>query len=480
MKSLTSKVALNTLVQTVGKVMVVATSVTTISLLTRYLGEEGFGEYTTTMTYLGFFGIVVDLGMYLIVVRELARDKKEGEKYLNNAFGLRLILGLLILALAPLLAYLVFPYSSVVDLAIAIGAVSFWFINLNQIVVSLFQVNLHMWKLVVGEVLGRLAILGLTYFFVLQNGDLLSFIWANVVGNVVLFGVSYLFAVRYIKLVPKFDWKIWKVILVETLPLAVVVLLNRIYFNIDTIFLSVFKSQEEVGIYGLPYKVLDILISFPSIFAGLVFPTLAKHGLGKLSELRRVYQKSFDFMMLTSLPMLVGLVMLADPIIRLLGGKEGFSDSVLILQILSVAVLFVFFSTLSNNLVIAVKMQKKLMTISLVSVVINLALNIWLIPKYSYWAASSITVLTEFIVMIMSGVFVWGYVKVLPNLKMTMKVVPSVVIMGLVLYWLSSWNLFLLVIVGGAIYVMMMFFLGGISREMIMNVIGKDSKKITN
>lgn len=363
MNTLTSKVAFNTIVQTVGKVVVVATSVLTIGFLTRYLGEKGFGEYTTTMTYLGFFGIVVDLGMYLIVVRELAADEKKGEQYLNNAFGLRLILGCIILALAPLAAYLFFPYSTVVDLAIAIGAISFWFINLNQIIVSVFQVNLHMWKLVVGEVLGRLAILGLTYYFILQNGDLLDFIWANVAGNVVLFVVSYLFAYKYIRLIPRFEWKIWKVIMIETLPLAIVVLLNRIYFNIDTIFLSVFRSQEEVGVYGLSYKILDILISFPSIFAGLVFPTMARHGIDALKELKRVYQKSFDFMIITAIPMLAGLVMLSGPVIRILGGESGFDDSIYLLQILGVAVVFVFFSTLSNNLVIAVKMQKKLLLI---------------------------------------------------------------------------------------------------------------------
>ncbi|MFA4930534.1 MAG: flippase [Patescibacteria group bacterium] len=473
MTTLTSKVAFNTIVQTIGKVVVVATSVTTISLLTRYLGEGGFGEYTTTMTYLGFFGIVVDLGMYIIVVRELANDKDKGRLYLNNSLGMRLVLGLLILFLAPLLAYLFFPYTNQVDMAIAIGAISFWFINLNQIVVAVFQVNLHMWKLVMGEVLGRIVILVLTYYFVLAQGNLLDFIWANVAGNIALFIVTYLFARHYLSLRPQFNWKIWRRIMIETLPLAVVVLLNRIYFNVDTIFLSVFRSQEEVGVYGLPYKILDILITFPSIFVGLVFPTLVRHGLKGIGELKRVYQKAFDFMMMTALPMLTGLIMLARPIIKLLTGEVGFEDSVYILQILSVPVVFVFFSTLSNNLVIAVKMQKKLMWISLVCVIFNLALNIWLIPKYGYWAAGSVTVVTELLVMILSMVFVWKYIQILPNLNIVTKVVPSVVAMGLVLYWLSTWNLVLLVAIGGLVYFVMMYLLGGISRDMVLKVVGK-------
>lgn len=473
MASLTSKVALNTVIQTFGKMVVVATSVATIGFLTRYLGEEGFGEYTTTMTYLGFFGVIVDLGIYLIVVRELAKDSTLGRKYLNNALGMRLLLGFLILAVAAAVAYFFFPYTDMVKFAIMIGAISFWFISLNQIVVSVFQVNLHMWKLVVGEVLGRLTIFGLTYYYILTEGDLLNFIWANVAGNVVLFLISFFLARKYLSIVPKCDWSMWKRILIETLPLAVVVLLNRIYFSVDTIFLSIFRSQEEVGVYGLPYKVLDILITFPSIFVGLVFPTMSEYGLKRMSDLKRVFQKAFDFISLAAVPMLVGLVMLAGPIIRLLGGEVGFDDSIYILQILSVPVVFVFFSTLFNNLVIAVKMQKKLMWISLVSVVINLTLNIWLIPKYSYWAASSVTVLTELIVMMMSLIFVWRYIKLLPSAGIFAKIIPSVLAMGLVLYWLSSINVFLLVLVGAAVYVAMMVLLGGIDKQMVLKVVGR-------
>jgi O-antigen/teichoic acid export membrane protein len=328
----------------------------------------------------------------------------------------------------------------------------------------------------VGEVLGRASILGLTYFFILRQGGLWEFIAANVVGNVVLFIISYIFAYRYVKLWPRFQWKKWQGIIKETLPLAAVVLLNRVYFSIDTIFLSVFRTQQEVGIYGLPFKILDILISFPAIFAGLVFPSMARYGLKQFDELKRVHQKAFDFLVMIALPIFGGLVMLAKPVIDLLGGGE-FGDSILILQVLSIAVVFIFFTTLLSNLVIAVKMQNKLMIVALICAVVNVALNIWLIPKYSYFAAAAVNVFTQFLVMLITGWFVWKYIKIVPGWQIFPKVILSVLAMVLVLYFVRDFNVFVATAIGGIVYLSVLYLTGGFSKEMVMNVLGKESSK---
>ncbi len=477
MKSLTSKVAINTVVQSSSKAIMVATSIVTISLLTRYLGEEGFGEYTTVMTYLGLFGIIVDMGMYLIVVREVAKENADAEGILGNVLGIRLLVGGLILALAPVIAVLVFPYSHRVDMAIAIGAIGFLLISLNQIVSVVFQVNLVMWKLMVGEVLGRISILALTYYFILQNGNLWLFILANTLGNVVLLFFSYWFAIKYVKLLPKFQWSKWKLLFVETAPLAAVTLLSRVYFSIDTIFLSIFRSQIEVGIYGLPYKVLDILISFPAIFAGLVFPAMSRYAsLKNMVDLKRIYHKSFEFLLIIVVPILIGLCMTSNKIVAILGG-EGFKDSPYLLQILSLAVVFIFFTTLSNNLVIAVQKQSKLVWVALASAVFNVALNITLIPMYSYWAASFIAVATQFLVLVLTSYYVWTLTKIGPNFNKWWQILLSSIVMAGLLFWLRDYNLFILIMASCVVYFGLMYLLKGIDREMIMNVLGRESKK---
>jgi O-antigen/teichoic acid export membrane protein len=477
MKSLTSKVALNTIVQTISKAIVVGTSIVTISLLTRYLGEEGFGEYTTVMTYLGLFGIIVDMGIYLIVVREVSKEKADAEGILGNVLGIRLLIGGVILALSPVIAVLFFPYSHQIDVAIAIGAIGFLFIALNQIVGAVFHVNLIMWKLMYGEVIGRISILALTYFFILQNGNLYWFIAANAIGNVILFIFSYYFARKYVRLMPRFEWNKWKLMIAETLPLAAVTLLQRVYFSIDTIFISVFKTQIEVGVYGLPYKVLDILISFPSIFAGLVFPTMSRLATEKNSEdLKRIYHKSFDFMLIVAVPLLVALYLLSKNIVQLLGGG-GFDDSILLMKILSISVVFIFFTTLAHNLVIAIKQQKKLLMLALVSAVINVVLNLWLIPTYTYWAAAWINVLTQLIVLCVSTYYVWSLTKIGPNFKNLGKILLSSLIMGAVVYWLREINLIAIAVVGMIVYFGMMFLVKGISMDTLKNIMGKESGK---
>ncbi|HPH78657.1 MAG TPA: flippase [bacterium] len=477
MKSLTSKVALNTVVQTISKAIVVATSIVTISLLTRYLGEEGFGEYTTVMTYLGLFGIIVDMGIFLIVVREVSKEAADAEGIIGNVMGIRLLIGGVILALSPVIAVLFFPYSRQVDVAIAIGAIGFLFIALNQIVSAVFQVNLIMWKLMYGEVIGRVSILVLTYYFILLHGNLYWFIAANSLGNVILFIFSYYFARKYVNLLPKFEWQRWQMMLIETMPLAIVTLLQRVYFTIDTIFLSVFRTQIEVGIYGLPYKILDILISFPAIFAGLVFPTMSRLAIEKnYLDLKRIYHKAFDFLLIIVVPLFCALYVLSQNIVRLLGG-EGFVDSVALLRILSVSVIFIFFTTLAHNLVIAIKQQKKLLLLAAISAVVNVVLNLWLIPQYSYWAAAGINVLTQSLVWVMSTYYVWSLTKIAPNFSNLGKILISAALMSVVIYELRWMNIFIIAVVGVVVYFGTMFAIKGISVDMIKNIMGKESQK---
>ncbi len=89
-----------------------------------------------------------------------------------------------------------------------------------------------------------------------------------------------------------FDFSYWKRIWHRAWPIALTSLLTLVYFKADTLILSVYRSEGEVGIYGATYKVLEIIGTFPHMFLGLVLPVLTTaYVTQNFERFKRVYQK---------------------------------------------------------------------------------------------------------------------------------------------------------------------------------------------
>jgi O-antigen/teichoic acid export membrane protein len=470
MATYTKKIAVNTIIQVVGKAITTAIAVVMLAYLARYLGVGGYGDYTTVFAFLGFFAIIADMGLYTVAVREMAKDSKGSVKIMGNILSLRILFAVLVLIIAPIVGYFIPSYSEVVKLGILIATFSSFFVLLNQIFVSIFQVNLRMDRLVISDVSARMVLFVLTLIFISFGFSLQSFILANVIANLVLVFISFLLSRKFLAFRPQFDFKYWKYILKESLPLGIVIVLGLIYFKIDTIMLSIMKDNVAVGIYGAPYKILEILITIPSIFMGSVFPLISKYIKEGDSRFKESFKTSFDFMLILAIPLVVGIFLLAKPIVNLILGPE-FNASIIVLQYLIFAVLIIFIGTIMGNFVVAASLQKKLVWVYLFSVFFNIAGNLILIPRYSYIGSSITTIATEFLVCSCAYVIIYKNLKLVPRIGIFLKALVAALSMGVFLYYFNNINLFLLILVGSLIYFVVLYLIGGIKKEMILKMI---------
>ena len=156
--SLSRKIAHNTLVQMIGKIISTALGLFSLALITRYLGQEGFGDYTTIITYLTIFAVVADFGLTLVTVQMISplKEKEDESRILGNLFSFRLVSVLALIALAPLVL-LVMPYSEAVKLGILLAAPYFIFPALIQVIIGLLQKKLSMDRAALAEVLSRVV-----------------------------------------------------------------------------------------------------------------------------------------------------------------------------------------------------------------------------------------------------------------------------------------------------------------------------------
>jgi O-antigen/teichoic acid export membrane protein len=477
-----TKVAYNTIIQVISKVVTTVLGLLAVAAMTRYLGTNGFGEYTTIITFLGFFGVMADLGLTLVTVQMISRPGADEKKILDNLFGLRLLTAIIFLGAAPIAAWF-FPYNHDIKLGIVITVFSFFFIAINQIFTAIFQKNLRMDKVSLAECAGRLALIAGTLAAVAGNWGLRGILASIVAGSFVQFVILFLSARKFIRPGLAFDLDLWKQIATKSWPLAVTIFFNLIYLKTDTLILSLIKSQSEVGVYGAAYKVIDILTTIPFLFAGVVLPILAADWAKHSHErFRKIFQKSFDLMIILAVPLVVGTQFFAQPVMVLVAGPQ-FAAAGAVLKILIFAVGFVFLSSFLAHIVIAVDRQRETILAYVFTAATSVAGYLYFIPRFSYFGAAAVTVYSEAVITFFMVFYVIRYANFFPRLKVFLKALAAALVMAAALYFLprdfcDDYRQLFAALAGSiAIYFLSLYIFRGISQHDVALLLNQEPQE---
>lgn len=467
--SLASQIAKNTIYQIIGKLLATILGLITVGLMTRYLGQAGFGYYTTIIAFMQLFGVLIDFGLQMTSAHLLAKAETDEQKVFNNIFTLRFFSALLFFGLAVIIVWFL-PYPLIIKQGISIVSFSFFFVSLQSVLISVFQKNLAMGKIALAEVWGRVTLLVAVWLAVANQKDLLFLIAAVVLSNLVSFAILFFAACRYYPIRFKFDWRLWKKIWSMAWPLAMSIALSLIYFRADTIILSFSRPQNEVGIYGATYKVLEILIQFPYLFLGLILPLLSKFFIINKNLFHLIFQKVFDFLVILVLPMIFATLILGEKIMVFVAGKQ-FIVSGDILRVLIFAVGLIYLKALFGYTIAACELQKKMIKFYLIDAALSIILYLILIPRYSYWAAAHLTVMSELIAALSAFYILKKYIKLPLKLKIIIKAAAASLIMSAVLLPLINQHLLILVVIGLIIYFWALYLMKGISKKTVLELI---------
>ncbi|HUT22490.1 MAG TPA: flippase [Candidatus Bipolaricaulota bacterium] len=472
--SLTKQLARNTIVQFIGKIATTILGIFVVALMTRYLGPEGFGQYITVVAFLSFFGIIVDFGLSLTATRTVGNPGINIDKYLSNMLTLRVISAFIFLSLAPIVV-LFFPYAMEIKLGVAIVVFSFFFISINNILASVFQKELKMFIYSIAEVIGRIVLLaGIATAMYFQANIYLIF-WMISLGSFTHLLISYLASRKYVKIKFTFDKDVWLGILKKSWPIAISISCNLLYLKTDTVILSLYWPNADVGLYGAAYRVIDILTMLPALFMGLILPLLAKDWIEKkLDGVKHLLQISFDAMAMMALPVVLGGLVIGEKVMTLIAGSD-FAGSGDILKILIFAAGAIFFGTLFGYAVVGVNKQKQMIWGYLATAIVALIGYFVFIPQYGYWAAAAFTVASEVMIMILTGIVVYRAVKFFPSLVNFGKSLVAAGIMAGVIYFLRDLNVIWLILIGMAVYFSLLAVFGVIKKETVKEMVSLKS-----
>lgn len=476
---LSTKVAYNIIIQVISKVAAAILGLVAVFIMTRALGTYGFGQYTTIMTFLSFFGVMADLGLTLVTTKMISEPGVDEKKIISNLFTIRFFSALFFLGIAPLVVFF-FPYAAEVKIGVAVTTLSFFFIALNQIFVGVFQKNLRMDKVSIAEILGRVCLVAGVFVAASLDKGVVGMAVATVIASTVNFLFHFIFSIEFVKPSFSFDMSLWKDIFKRSWPLTITIIFNLIYLRADALLLSLMKTQNEVGLYGATYKIIDVLTILPFMFAGLILPILSNAwSRGDKEFFKRVSQRSFDLMLIISLPVVVGAQFIADDMMIAIAGKD-FALSGAILKVLVFAVLGIFIGCVFSHIIVAIDKQKKVIWAYLFASVSSLIAYFVLIPRFSYFGAAWVTIYSEFIIAFFSIFYVWKYTRILPSLQVFWKTLLSCFIMAIFLYYFEKFKfstiyleLILSIIFSGVIYFFGLYLFKAISKEDILSLINK-------
>ena len=443
------KIAYNVVFNVVAKVLSTILALVGIAFITRYLGTQGFGDYSTVLAFFSFFGSIADLGLYSITAREISRPGADEKSILGNAFSLRLVSSILVFIITPLFVFFL-PYSSEVKMGILIAAASFVFSSTYMVLNGVFQKNLAMDKVAGAEVLGKVLQIAVIILAVKNDLGFTAIILSILFSMMFNFLAVFLMVYKYIPLRLKFDFAYWKKFLKESLPLGISVLVIFIYFKMDTILLSILKTNTEVGIYNAAYKVIENVSYFPSMIVGLMFPMFSRHIFSDKERFTYLANETLKVFMILIVPIVVGTLFLSEGIINLIGGA-AFSQSANTLRILIFALAFIFFGGLFNNIMIASNYQKKMLWAFAACAVFNVVCNIIFIPLFSTGSAV-ISALTEFFVALAGLILTIKYVHYVPSIHSLPGIIVSGLAMTLFLFAFKNHGFFLLALSSSIVY----------------------------
>ncbi|MFA5128236.1 MAG: flippase [Patescibacteria group bacterium] len=459
-------IAHNTMWQLGGKTVSTLLGLIAIAIMTRALGVEQFGWYSTAIGFLQFIGIFTDFGFTVITSSMLAEPAHDKSKLLSNLFTWRIITAVLTQGIAPLTIFL-FPYPAPIKWAAVIMSFSFIGVSLNQVLVAYYQTKLKMHIQAMGEVIGRVVLVaGLALVATGHLGFL------PMMAVITLGSLSYT-AYLWYKSEPihfQIDRAISKSIFKKLWPVALSVIFNCFYLQGDRVILPLFVSQTEVGLYGAAYRVIDICIQVSSMLMGMFLPLIAfAWSRGLKDDFKMQVQRGFDLMSLFIIPMVAGVLALATPIMRFVA-SDKFIGSGAYLRVQILTMLGILFGTVFGHVNLALGKQKKSLWIYLANAILAVVAYFIFIPMLGGFGAAWVRVGSETFaglgLLIMAGCYSGFWPRPFAFLKICL----ASAIMAFVIIKLQL-GLFVSIIIGVIIYTVLVLALRVISKQTLREIL---------
>ena len=458
--SVLRRVAWNTAAQAIGKAGVLAIGLASVLVMTRYLGPSGYGKVALAFAFIQMLGVLADVGLLTVVVREISRDPAQTDRLVGNALLLRLALSLATLMLAAV-ASLLLPWDHEVRVAVLIAGVPFVLGLVNSALVAVFQARLRMDRPAAADLVGRAASFAALVVVVTLDLGFYAVVGTAAAGAAVTLAITWALVRREAHPVPRAERPVWRRLLVAALPIGAALAVSEVFFRLDTLLVSAFRSYHEVGLYSLSYRMVELIAILPAIVMTSVFPLLSRYLEESRERAARTIDAAGDLFVAVGVPIAAGGLIVAPDLVRAIGGDD-FAGAADALRLLLFAVALAFVSGLFGHSLIAGVRQGSALRLGLVALGFNLVANLVAIPAWGIEGAAAVAVASEVLLVAGGYVLVRRELGLTPHFALLWRVLAAAAVMAGVLALVSEWPLAVLLVLGVLLYTAALWALGGL------------------
>ncbi|MBI2436354.1 MAG: flippase [Candidatus Magasanikbacteria bacterium] len=471
---ISNSVAKNTAFLTIASILQKVISFVYFAIVARNIGAEGTGKYFFALSFTTIFVIFVDLGLTSVLVRETAKAREKLQTFFSSILFVKIFLALLTymcaLVVVNMLGYEISTKQLVYIAGITMLFDSFH-LTLYGVLRSLGDLK---WE-AIGIIVSQLLTLILGTIFLYMKLPLIYLMIAFLIPSMLNAVFAYLVTnIKYgLQFKPVYHKDILKYIIPIVIPFALAGIFGRVYSYIDSIILSKVAGDIVLGWYSIPYKIAYAFQFIPLALVAVLYPRFSEHFAHDKARLHYIFHQGFKYLLLVSFPIAVGIFLLSRDIILILFTEE-YINSIIPLQILIIGLVFSYINFLCGALLNACNKQVTQTTFIGLVMLINIVLNIVLIPQYGAIGAS-ISALGGNMIMTLCGLFVVPRITKIDTSflgKTILQLIFSVVVMG-VLVWYTNvqWNFVVASIVGVMTYVCMLFVTKTVTKKQIRELV---------
>ena len=474
------RVTLNSFLSITLDVIAKATRALVFIIVARLLGPEETGAFTIAISYQAIFQAFTLGGGDYYLIREVAKDKNRADVYITHFIVMKSILsivswGVLILLLATLL-----DYSSATKYVIMLLALAILPEGLDEVNRAIFiAFESLLFPTLVAGVLGIVRLV-LCYWVLSQGAGVQAVVWITV-------GISFLNAflnlaiifAKFTKPAWHLSWTFIRESLSELFPFMGIGILRVLEFNVSILMLSLITGERAVGIYSAAYTLVLALLLASEGYANGALPLLSRlYAEAQQTKLSLFYRKSVQIMWAFALPVTISLIQLSPFLIQKIY-TPSYAETVSVLQMLSLIVLFTLFTAPHSCIILAARLQSLMVWANLISIIVNILAGILLMPKYGAFGAAMARVIATIVLAVSYEVIV--QIRIL-RIKLIPLIGPlafaGVVMLGLAWLFRES-NPWLAVAIGSSVYGVLILLLTIFSKEdrqLVLRFIGIDQK----
>jgi O-antigen/teichoic acid export membrane protein len=250
------------------------------------------------------------------------------------------------------------------------------------------------------------------------------------------------------------------------IPFGITFIITTVYFKVDVPILQRFRPYSEVGDYTFAYKPFEALLFVPFALRSVVFPVLAVYHRRSPTRVLPLAEKFFKALVILGWPITVGVFLLAPQFNSLL---ELYPGSEPALQILALAIVFMFADNTFAATLNAIDKQDVFAFVAMVGLVINVGVNLIVIPRYGYLGASWAVVVTEAALVIVGWFVLRAQLGAIRAVSTSWKAIVAGLVMGAFIYVANPHQsrvlLFVVVFASALIYFAVLLVLRVADRE---------------